>query len=55
MDSIQSRPRKDQMFEYFFYIEFDSPLYTDNTQACLAEIKKICESFKVLGTYPMDI
>ncbi len=55
MDSIQSRPRKDQMFEYFFYIEFDSPLYTENTQACLEEIKKICESFKVLGTYPMDI
>lgn len=52
MDSIQSRPKKDEPFEYYFYIEFDSPLNDENTQACLKEIEQICESLKVLGAYP---
>lgn len=55
MDSIQSRPRKNEPFEYFFYIEIlDDMLDSDNVKAALAEIKEVCESFKVLGMYPVE-
>lgn len=55
MDSIQSRPRKNEPFEYFFYIEIlDEMLDSDNVKEALREIKEVCESFKVLGMYPVE-
>ncbi len=54
MDSIQSRPRKDKPFEYFFYIEMDGDLNEENTVQCMEEVAKVCESFRILGKYNID-
>lgn len=53
MVSIQSRPRKDTPFEYFFYIEIENDFCAVNTKLCLEEIADVCESLKVLGAYPV--
>ena len=51
MQSIQSRPIKGKPFEYFFYIELDGNLKDEKVQACIASIKEVCESVKILGNY----
>ncbi len=55
MDSIQSRPRKGRPFEYFFFIEVDSDLQSENAQKCIEELKKETSYFRVLGNYPIDM
>ena len=54
MDNIQSRPRKDVPFEYFFFIEMEEDLKDPNVQACLKEIQEVCDLFKILGMYPLE-
>lgn len=53
MDSIQSRPRKNEPFEYFFYIELDGDIDSDNVKQALKEIQSVCLAFKILGVYPV--
>lgn len=53
MDNIQSRPRHDKPFEYYFFIEMEGDSQSENTRQCLDEIKENCEAYKFLGVYPV--
>ena len=54
MDNIQSRPRKDQPFEYFFFIEMEEDIQSEPVKQCLDEVRQVCESYKFLGAYPLE-
>ena len=51
MESIQSRPMKNKPFEYFFFIEIEGNY--ERAKQCVTQIKDVCESVKVLGSYTL--
>lgn len=51
MESIQSRPMKNKPFEYFFFIEIEGNY--ESAKQCVKQIKDVCESVKVLGSYSL--
>ena len=51
MRVIRSRPLKDRNWQYYFYTEVEGRLSSENGEKMLADLKKNCEFFKVLGTY----
>ena len=54
MDNIQSRPRKDVPFEYFFFIEMDEDINKKEVQDCLNDVRDVCDLFKVIGCYDLE-
>ncbi len=51
MTKIESRPIKDRPDEYVFFIETEGDYSSPEVQGALTEIKKIVNSFKLLGCY----
>jgi chorismate mutase/prephenate dehydratase len=52
MSKIESRPSRKRAWEYVFFVDVDGHERDAVVGAALAEVKKACESFKVLGSYP---
>ena len=51
MTKIESRPIKDQPGEYRFFIEIEGNYLSPEISKALADMKKLCQSFKLLGCY----
>lgn len=51
MLKLESRPIRNRLFEYCFYIDFDGSLVQTNTQEAIAEVAQHCLEVKVLGSY----
>ncbi len=51
MTRINSRPIKDKFGEYRFFIEVEGDFAGEKLQAVLNNIKKVANSFKILGVY----
>lgn len=51
MTALRSRPLKKDSWQYYFYIELDGTVNTDNGQAMMTELGNVCESLKVAGTF----
>ncbi len=54
LTKIASRPQKDKVWEYNFYLDFEGNLHKEENAAALEEIRTMCSFLKVLGTYPME-
>ncbi|WP_446897794.1 prephenate dehydratase [Clostridium sp. LBM24168] len=54
MTKIESRPKIDSPWQYYFYIDFYGNLNNKNAQKVVEEIKNECEYFKLLGNYSED-
>lgn len=52
MDCLQSRPRKNKPFEYFFYLQITSGADEETIRRCMEEIEPLCQELKWLGSYP---
>jgi chorismate mutase/prephenate dehydratase len=52
MSKIESRPSRRRPWEYVFFVDVDGHESDAPVAAALAEVKRSCESFKVLGSYP---
>ena len=52
MSKIESRPSRRRPWEYVFFVDVDGHERDPAVAAAVAEVKKACESFKVLGSYP---
>ena len=50
---IQSRPLPGNPFEYLFFVDFVGHEEEEPTASALAEMKKFCTFFRVLGSYPL--
>lgn len=51
---IDSRPTKDERWEYLFFIEFEGHTDEVEIQVALEELHEICIQMKSLGSYPAE-
>ncbi|PIE42362.1 MAG: prephenate dehydratase [Gammaproteobacteria bacterium] len=53
MTRLESRPSRQGIWEYVFFIDVEGHQHDDNVRSLLAEIKDLSSLFKVLGSYPV--
>ncbi|MBR4887831.1 MAG: chorismate mutase [Clostridia bacterium] len=51
MTALRSRPLKKHSWQYYFYIEIDGRLETENGVNMLQELGRVCDRLKVTGTF----
>ena len=51
MTALRSRPMKKHSWQYYFYIEIDGNVDTENGQKMIEELKRVCDKLKVAGTF----
>lgn len=51
LNKLESRPLPDRDFEFMFYFDLDTPVYSLQFMQLMDELKDICESFSYLGSY----
>ncbi|MEF7617231.1 prephenate dehydratase [Aquincola sp. MAHUQ-54] len=54
MTRFESRPARSGQWEYYFYIDLQGHPEDPPVGTALAELRTVCDFFKVLGTYPLD-
>lgn len=57
MRCLRSRPMKELMWKYYFYVEIEGNLSTPHGKAMLAELASDCDKLKMLGSfaYPAEL
>lgn len=48
---LESRPMPDRDFEFMFYLDLETSVYSEEFAQLMSEIGSICEEFKYLGSY----
>ncbi len=48
---LESRPIPDRDFEFMFYFDLESPVYSQSFAQLLAELERECDEFTYLGSY----
>ena len=51
MRTLRSRPMKELLWQYYFYVEAEGNLYTPDGAAMLEELGTCCDRLKAVGTY----
>ena len=51
MTALRSRPLKKHSWQYYFYIEIDGTIATDNGTKMIDELNMVCDRLKVAGTF----
>ena len=51
MRTLVSRPMKELLWNYYFYVEADGNIATENGKAMLRELSAVCAQLKLVGTY----
>lgn len=51
MTALRSRPLKKHSWQYYFYIEIDGSVNTDEGQKMIDELSAVCDQLKVAGTF----
>ena len=51
MSSLRSRPMKELLWEYYFYMETEGNLKTEAGQAMIKELEKYCDRLKIVGSF----
>lgn len=54
MTKLESRPISGSNFEFMFYFDMDSSVYSDDLKSLLAELENESEQFNYLGSYTED-
>ena len=55
MKVLRSRPLKDSNWQYYFYVEAEGNINSEDGQMMLQELKEYCEQLKVAGNYSAQI
>lgn len=48
---LESRPIPDRDFEFMFYFDLDTPVYSKEFIQLVCELDSLCEEFRYLGSY----
>lgn len=48
---LESRPLPDRDFEFMFYFDLDTSIYSEQFIELMGELQYVCEEFKYLGSY----
>ena len=51
MRSLHSRPMKELIWNYYFYIELEDNVNTENGKQMLQALEKYCDKLKIVGNY----
>ena len=51
MRNLRSRPMKNLMWKYYFYIEAEGDINTENGREMLQELSAVCANLKLVGSY----
>ena len=51
MTALRSRPMKKHSWQYYFYVEIDGTVDTENGKQMIEELNKVCDRLKVAGTF----
>lgn len=51
MSNLRSRPMKSLQWEYYFYVEADGNVNTENGKDMLKELSAVCAKLKLVGAY----
>lgn len=51
MRTLRSRPMKELLWQYYFYVEASGDIYGEEGRLCLEEMKSCCDMIKVVGSY----
>ena len=51
LNKLESRPMPDRNFEFMFYFDLDTPVYSPKLQELIGEMPELCEEFAYLGSY----
>ena len=51
MRNLRSRPMKELLWQYYFYVEADGNIHTPKGREMLDELSAFCDRLKVVGTY----
>lgn len=54
MRTLRSRPMKELLWQYYFYVEAEGNIYTKEGSEMLEELKQYCDRLKPIGTYIKD-
>ena len=49
--TLRSRPMKELLWQYYFYVEAAGDIYGDEGIACIEEMKESCDKIKIVGSY----
>ncbi len=51
INKLESRPLPGKEFEFMFYFDFDTPVYSPRLLRLLGDLPTLCEQFSYLGSY----
>lgn len=51
MRSLRSRPMKELLWQYYFYVEAEGNVNTPSGESMMLELKDFCDKLKAVGTY----
>ena len=51
MRGLHSRPMKELMWQYYFYMEAEGDIRSKEGEAMLAELATVCDKLKLVGSY----
>lgn len=51
MRTLRSRPMKELLWQYYFYVEAEGNVYTKQGEEMMSELDKYCDKLKAVGTY----
>lgn len=51
MRSLRSRPRKELMWQYYFYVEAEGNIRNENGKNMMRELSSMCDKLKLVGSY----
>lgn len=51
MQSLRSRPMKELLWQYYFFVEAEGDIYSENGSALLNELSSCCDRLKLIGSF----
>lgn len=51
MRTLRSRPMKELLWQYYFYVEAEGNIYTEDGKEMMRELQNYCDKLKSVGTY----
>jgi chorismate mutase/prephenate dehydratase len=55
MRTLRSRPMKELMWKYYFYIEVEGNAYSKEGRRMLEDLEEFCDRLKVVGHYASEL
>lgn len=52
LTKIESRPRRERLGHYMFFVDLQGPVEDERVRDALAGLRSLCEQVRVLGSYP---